>query len=91
MPENKYTMDSLRQFQSLPLTAKINMTRLRIRGMLTHCNGNCYLAFSGGKDSTVLKHILDDMGVTIPAVFINTGLEWPEVRRFAMAQPIRLP
>lgn len=86
--ENKYTLDSLRQFQSLPLSAKINMARLRIKAALTRFDGKCYIAFSGGKDSTVLKHLIDEMtGGTVPAVFINTGLEWPEVRRFAMAQP----
>ena len=79
---------SLRQRQSLPLEAKINLTRVRLRQWQEHYGGDVYLAFSGGKDSTVLLDIirssagLDD----IPAVFVDTGLEYPEVREFAIAR-----
>jgi 7-cyano-7-deazaguanine synthase in queuosine biosynthesis len=41
-----------------------------------------YVSFSGGKDSTVLKHIVDQMYDDIPAVFVNTGLEYPEIQTF---------
>lgn len=41
-----------------------------------------YVSFSGGKDSTVLKHIVDGMYDDIPAVFVNTGLEYPEIQTF---------
>lgn len=44
--------------------------------------GQVYLSFSGGKDSTVLKHIVDGMGLDVPAVFMDTGLEYPEIRQF---------
>lgn len=44
--------------------------------------GQVYLSFSGGKDSTVLKHIVDAMGLDVPAVFVDTGLEYPEIRQF---------
>ena len=51
--------------------------------------GQVYVSFSGGKDSTVLKHIVDNTsGVyDVPALFVNTGLEYPEIQRFAMSQP----
>lgn len=45
--------------------------------------GAVYISFSGGKDSTVLKHIVDSMYTDVPAVFVNTGLEYPEIQRFA--------
>jgi 3'-phosphoadenosine 5'-phosphosulfate sulfotransferase (PAPS reductase)/FAD synthetase len=45
-------------------------------------DGSVYLSFSGGKDSTVLKHIVDQMYDDVPAVFVNTGLEYPEIQRF---------
>ena len=48
--------------------------------------GWVYVAFSGGKDSTVLKHIVDSMYDDVPALFVNTGLEYPEIQRFAMSQ-----
>lgn len=81
-----HDISALRQFQSLPLNAKIRMTEMRIKSWFTHYDGMIYVSFSGGKDSAVLKHIVDNMYSDIPAVFVNTGLEYPEVRRFAMAQ-----
>lgn len=40
------------------------------------------MSFSGGKDSTVLLHIARQLYPDIPAVFSNTGLEYPEIQRF---------
>ena len=45
--------------------------------------GSVYVSFSGGKDSTVLRHIVKRMYPDVPCVFVDTGLEYPEVRRFA--------
>ena len=50
-------------------------------------DGQVYVSFSGGKDSTVLKHIVDSMYDDVPSVFVNTGLEYPELQKFAMSQP----
>ena len=44
----------LKQKQSLPLEAKIAMTLRRIREWYEYWDGNVYVSFSGGKDSTVL-------------------------------------
>lgn len=72
----------LRQMQSLPLEAKIIMTQQRIRQWYEYWDGQVYVSFSGGKDSTVLKHIVDGMYSDIPALFVNTGLEYPEIQKF---------
>ena len=48
--------------------------------------GQVYVSFSGGKDSTVLKHIVDSMYDDVPALFVNTGLEYPEIQKFAMSR-----
>lgn len=48
--------------------------------------GQVYVSFSGGKDSTVLKHIVDQMYDDVPSLFVNTGLEYPEIQKFAMSQ-----
>ena len=47
--------------------------------------GGAYVSFSGGKDSTVLLDIARRIYPDIPAVFSNTGLEYPEIRKFAMS------
>lgn len=87
--ENKHTEADLAQMQSLPLSAKILMTQRRIREWYEHWDGMVYVSFSGGKDSTVLKHLVENTpGVyDVPSVFVNTGLEYPEIQRFAMNQP----
>lgn len=82
MADSKHTVGDLRQLQSLPLRLKIPLTRQRIRDWYEHWDGQVYVSFSGGKDSTVLKHIVDSMYSDIPAVFVNTGLEYPEIQRF---------
>lgn len=120
MAENRHQPGDLRQLQSLPLEAKIRMTKQRIEAWhdswtrfkientdtgkvryqtfdmrdryeppikdnefaLEAYPGAVYISFSGGKDSTVLKHIVDSMYDDVPAVFVNTGLEYPEIQRF---------
>ena len=79
---NKHQPWDLKQMQSLPLQAKILMTKRRIESWYEHWDGQVYVAFSGGTDSTVLKHIVDSMYNDVPAVFVNTGLEYPEIQKF---------
>ena len=79
---NKHTSYDLKQMQSVPLQGKIIMTQQRIRQWYEHWEGQVYVGFSGGKDSTVLKHIVDSMYDDVPAVFVNTGLEYPEIQQF---------
>jgi hypothetical protein len=73
----KHTIGDLKQMQSLPLKYKVLMTKQRIKAWYEHYDGEVYVSFSGGKDSTVLKHIVDSMYDDVPSVFVNTGLEYP--------------
>lgn len=73
----------LRQLQSLPLEAKIVLSKQRIKEWYEHFDGNVYVSFSGGKDSTVLAHLVHEMYPEVPLVFSNTGLEYPEVQQQA--------
>lgn len=79
---NKHTSYDLKQMQSVPLQGKIIMTQQRIQQWYEIWEGQVYVSFSGGKDSTVLKHIVDSMYDDVPAVFVNTGLEYPEIQQF---------
>ena len=77
------TKDDLKYFQSMPLEIKLAMTRNRIREWVREFGTDgVYVSFSGGKDSTVLLHIVREMYPDIEAVFVDTGLEYPEIRRF---------
>lgn len=77
------TRDDLRQLQALPLELKISMTKRRIREWVREYGiDGVYVSFSGGKDSTVLLHIVREMYPEVEAVFVNTGLEYPEIQAF---------
>lgn len=72
----------LKELQALPLERKIQITQTRIIEWYQHYNGQVCVSFSGGKDSTVLLHIARKLYPDIPAVFSNTGLEYPEIQKF---------
>ncbi|TMO75318.1 phosphoadenosine phosphosulfate reductase family protein [Pseudoalteromonas aurantia] len=72
----------IRQRQSLDLEAKIQMTKKRIREWYEHFDGDVYVAFSGGKDSTVLLDLVWSIYPDVPAVFSNTGLELRDIKDF---------
>ena len=72
----------LKQRQSLPLHLKVELSKNRIKQFYEHFDGNVYVSFSGGKDSTVLLHLVRSLYPEVPAVFVDTGLEYPEVRKF---------
>ena len=78
----KHTKNELAQMQSLPLNIKIQMTKRRIREWYEFWDGQVYVSFSGGKDSTVLLHMVRELYPDVEAVFVNTGLEFPEIQKF---------
>lgn len=78
----QHTKNDLIQMQSLPLSAKILMTKRRIRDWYDYWDGEVSVSFSGGKDSTVLLHLAREVYSDIEAVFVNTGLEYPEIQKF---------
>jgi len=68
----------LQQRRCQPLNIKERMTLSRIKVYHDRCDGNIYVSFSGGKDSTVLKHLVQRLYPNVRIMFINTGLEFPE-------------
>lgn len=70
------------QRKSLPWELKLYLTENRIREWNDRYDP--YISFSGGLDSTVLLHFVRKvLGNEVPAVFCNTGLEYPEIVEFA--------
>lgn len=72
----------LAQRMAMPFEDKLQLTKRRIIDWYKHWDGEVFVGFSGGLDSTVLLHIARSIYPDMPAVFSDTGLEMPEIRRF---------
>lgn len=75
-------VQKLKQMQSLPLEQKIIMSKMRIRQWHEHYEGSVCVSFSGGVDSTVLLHLVRQEFPDVKGVFVNTGLEYPQIVKF---------
>lgn len=81
--KKRHEMWELQQMQALPLKMKIKLTQSRIRQWVNEFGEDgVYISFSGGKDSTVLLDIARKMYPEIKAVYVDTGLEYPEIKHF---------
>ena len=83
MDNTVHDAQRLKELQALPLDRKIQITQNRIQEWYMHYNGNVYVSFSGGKDSTVLATLAKQIFPDIPLVFANTGLEFSSIQKFA--------
>lgn len=77
----------LEELRALPLERKIQISQARIIEWYRHYGGNVVISFSGGKDSTVLLHLVRSIFPDVKAVFSNTGLEYPEIQRHVLSVP----
>ena len=84
---NAYTRQDLSVMQAWPLERKIRVTQAKIIEWYHHYGGKVAVSFSGGKDSTVLLDLARRAFPDIPAVFVDTGLEYPEIREFVKTVP----
>lgn len=79
--------EELQILQSYPLDLKIEKSKLRIQEFISQLGEeNVYISFSGGKDSTVLLHLVRNIYPNLEAVFSNTGLEYPELVEFVKSK-----
>lgn len=82
------SQEELVMLQSLPLEIKQMKSLARIKEWIDYYGeDNVCVAFSGGKDSTVLLHLVRKLYPNIRAVFSDTGLEYPEIREFVKSVP----
>ena len=76
------------QFDQLvgqPLEIKVELSLIRIRDFLDKVN-DAYIASSGGKDSVVMTHLVHRVDKNVPILYSDTGLEYPELRKFMLAK-----
>lgn len=80
----KHTISDLYQMQGMSLNDKVKMTKRRIQEWVDeYGEDGVYVSFSGGKDSTVLLTLAREMyGDGLKGAFVDTGLEYPEIRSF---------
>lgn len=55
----RYTREDLKALQAETLDEKIDHSLSMIEIFYLREHGNCYISFSGGKDSTVLKYLIE--------------------------------
>jgi len=73
--------ERLRQLQALPLGRKVGFSIARISECMRETTARlCFVL--RGKDSTVLLYLVRKLYPDVPAVFCDTGLEYPEIRQF---------
>ena len=82
--EMLYTHDDLKTMQNWSLDRKIQVSQTKILEWYARHNNQCFVSFSGGKDSTVLAYLAARVcrAENCPLIlwFSDTGLEFPEVR-----------
>ena len=83
------TNEAAKKLLSLDLDDKVITSVEKLDEWYTVWGGQCYVSFSGGKDSTVLAYLaaryLSSFRTPpweLNLVFVNTGLEYPEVQKF---------
>lgn len=81
---NAFTKEDLKRFQAEGLPQKRQRSLAKIAEWFSYWRKEVYVAFSGGKDSTVLADLCafwcSVIGATLYLVFVNTGLEYPEIQ-----------
>ena len=70
------------QRKGLPYDLKLLLSERRIRDWYSYWQGDVYVSFSGGLDSTILLHMVRKFCPDVEAVFCDTGLEYPELKQF---------
>ncbi len=85
--DSTYRQLNIQDMISWSLDKKINHALKRIQEFYSVQDGKVYVAFSGGKDSTVLLHLVRSLYPDVIAVFVNTTNEYKEILDFVKLVP----
>lgn len=84
----KFPKDNFYSMKYQPYELKPSFSMKRVYQWHRYWDGKIYVSFSGGADSTVLAYIVCEaymqygLDGTLPLVFSDTGMEFPEIRAF---------
>lgn len=84
---SEYRQANIKEMQAWSLDQKINHSLKRIQEFHKAVDGKVYVAFSGGKDSTVLLHLVRSLYPEAVGVFSNTTNEFVEILEFVKKVP----
>ena len=83
------SQQAAKELLALDLGDKVFLSREKIAQWYSAWDGKCYVSFSGGKDSTALAYLAaQELSryrtpiYPLTLVFVNTGLEYPEIQHF---------
>ena len=74
------TSDELKRRQCLPLSEKIKWSLNRIEEFCDVFDEQVYASVSGKDSRSVMWNLIQTVSKNVPAVFIDTGMEFPEIR-----------
>ena len=83
IPSGDWSADyqKVKKLKGMDLDLKIAYSKTIIQKYFIENDKKVYVSFSGGKDSTVLLHLVRSIYPNIPAVYFDTGMEFPENRK----------
>ncbi|MGL5690801.1 MAG: phosphoadenosine phosphosulfate reductase family protein [Bacteroidales bacterium] len=79
---NKVSVDELNVRLKMSLYQKIDHAVGVIEQFYNATDGKMYISFSGGKDSTVLLHLVRMIYPSTKAMYIKSGNDYPEMHKF---------
>lgn len=82
LDKEQYRKENIKEMMSWTLSQKIEHATKRIQEFYSSMDGKVYISFSGGKDSTVLLHLVRSIFPDVVAVFVNTTNEYIEIIDF---------
>ncbi len=85
--ESSMPQENLDKLIALQMEDKVIYSKMIIQRFYIQQRGKVYVSYSGGKDSTVLLDLVRSLYPEVPAVYSDTGLEFPEIREFVKNTP----